>query len=292
MFTIKITSDNAPKAIGPYSPALQIGDFMYFSGQLPVDSKTNELVEDNIKVQTRQSLGNLKALLNEVGLDTRHIVKTTVFMTDLSEFNDMNEVYALFFDEPYPARSCVQVAALPKGAKIETVTLEQALEMFKLPRIVGQTKDGEDIKANIGRFGPYIQIGKLFVSIKPEDPHTITLEKALELYDEKLNAEAAKNIADFGDGVKVLNGRYGPYITDGTKNAKIPKDVEPKDVTHEQAIELLAAAPTRSARRTTRTTAAKRTTTKRATATKRKTTTKRAATTKKAATPRKRTTKA
>ena len=183
-------------------------------------------------------------------------------------------------------------APLPKGAKIETVTLEQALEMFKLPRIVGQTKDGEDIKANIGRFGPYIQIGKLFVSIKPEDPHTITLEKALELYDEKLKAEAAKNIADFGDGVKVLNGRYGPYITDGTKNAKIPKDVEPKDVTHEQAIELLAAAPTRSARRTTRTTAAKRTTTKRATTTKRKTTAKRAATTKKAATPRKRTTKA
>ena len=183
-------------------------------------------------------------------------------------------------------------APLPKGAKIETVTLEQALEMFKLPRTVGQTKDGEDIKANVGRFGPYIQIGKLFVSIKPEDPHTITLEKALELYDEKLKAEAAKNIADFGDGVKVLNGRYGPYITDGTKNAKIPKDVEPKDVTHEQAIELLAAAPARSARRTTRTTAAKRTTTKRATATKRKTTTKRAATTKKAATPRKRTTKA
>ncbi len=123
MFTIKITSDNAPKAIGPYSPALQIGDFMYFSGQLPVDPKTNELVEDNIKVQTRQSLGNLKALLNEVGLDTRHIVKTTVFMTDLSEFNDMNEVYALFFDEPYPARSCVQVAALPKGAKIEIEAL-------------------------------------------------------------------------------------------------------------------------------------------------------------------------
>ena len=183
-------------------------------------------------------------------------------------------------------------APLPKGAKIETVTLEQALEMFKLPRTVGQTKDGEDVKANVGRFGPYIQIGKLFVSIKPEDPHTITLEKALEFYDEKLKAEAAKNIADFGDGVKVLNGRYGPYITDGTKNAKIPKDVEPKDVTHEQAIELLAAAPTRSARRTTRTTAAKRTTTKRATTTKRKTTAKRAATTKKAATPRKRTTKA
>ena len=140
-------------------------------------------------------------------------------------------------------------APLPKGAKIETVTLEQALEMFKLPRVVGQTEDGQDIKANIGRFGPYIQVGKLFVSIKPEDPHTITLEKARELYAAKLQAEAEKNIADFGDGVKVLNGRFGPYITDGTKNAKIPKDTDPKTITHEQALELLKAAPTKPARR-------------------------------------------
>ena len=148
-------------------------------------------------------------------------------------------------------------APLPAGAKIETVTLEQALEMFKLPRVVGQSKDGEDIKANIGRFGPYIQVGKLFVSIKPEDPHTITLEKALELYDEKLKAEAAKNIADFGNGVKVLNGRYGPYVTDGKKNAKIPKDVEPKEVTHEQAKELLEKAPAAKGRFARKTTAKK-----------------------------------
>ena len=142
-------------------------------------------------------------------------------------------------------------APLPKGAKIETVTLEQALEMFKLPRVVGQTEDGQDIKANIGRFGPYIQVGKLFVSIKPEDPHTITLEKARELYAAKLQAEAEKNIADFGDGVKVLNGRFGPYITDGAKNAKIPKDTDPKTITHEQALELLKAAPAKAARRRT-----------------------------------------
>lgn len=140
-------------------------------------------------------------------------------------------------------------APLPKGAKIETVTLEQALEMFKLPRVVGQTEDGQDIKANIGRFGPYIQVGKLFVSIKPEDPHTITLETARELYAAKLQAEAEKNIADFGDGVKVLNGRFGPYITDGSKNAKIPKDTDPKTITHEQALELLKAAPDKPARR-------------------------------------------
>ena len=140
-------------------------------------------------------------------------------------------------------------APLPKGAKIETVTLEQALEMFKLPRVVGQTEDGQDIKANIGRFGPYIQVGKLFVSIKPEDPHTITLETARELYAAKLQAEAEKNIANFGDGVKILNGRFGPYITDGTKNAKIPKDTDPKTITHEQALELLKAAPAKPARR-------------------------------------------
>ena len=155
-------------------------------------------------------------------------------------------------------------APLPKGAKIETVTLEQALEMFKLPRVVGQTKDGQDIKASIGRFGPYIQVGKLFVSIKPEDPHTITLEKARELYAAKLQAEAEKNIADFGDGVKVLNGRFGPYITDGTKNAKIPKNTDPKTITHEQALELLKAAPAKPARRS-RTSAKSKTTAKKST---------------------------
>lgn len=134
-------------------------------------------------------------------------------------------------------------APLPKGAKIETVTLEQALEMFKLPRTVGQTEDGKDIKANIGRFGPYIQVDKLFVSIKPLDPMSITHAEALELYKAKLKLEAEKNISDFGDGIKVLNGRYGPYITDGKKNAKIPKEVVPKDITHEQAKKMLNEAP-------------------------------------------------
>lgn len=150
-------------------------------------------------------------------------------------------------DDPKPV-----FAPLPAGAKIETVTLEQALEMFKLPRLVGTTKDGKEIKANIGRFGPYIVVDKLFVSIKPHDPMSITLEEARKLYEEKLKAEAEKNIADFGDGIKVLNGRYGPYITDGKKNAKIPKGTEPKDITHEQAKELLEKAPAKKARRVIR----------------------------------------
>lgn len=133
-------------------------------------------------------------------------------------------------------------APLPKGTKIETVTLEQAMEAFTLPRLLGQTDEGQDIEANIGRFGPYIKVDKLFVSIKPEDPHKITLEKAKELYKAKLKAEAEKNIAIFGD-IKVLNGRFGPYVTDGKKNAKIPKDTDPKKLTEEQAKKLLAEAP-------------------------------------------------
>lgn len=145
-----------------------------------------------------------------------------------------------------------QFAPMPAGARIETVTLEQALKAFELPRLVGQTEDGKDIKANIGRFGPYIQVDKLFVSIKPHDPHEISLEEARQLYAEKLKAEAEKNIADFDDGIKVLNGRYGPYITDGKKNAKIPKDQDPKKITHEEAKKLLDEAPATKKRFTRR----------------------------------------
>jgi DNA topoisomerase-1 len=132
-------------------------------------------------------------------------------------------------------------APMPAGVKIENVTLEQALEMFKLPRTVGTTPDGETIKANIGRFGPYIQVGKAFVSIKPLDPHTITEEEARELYAEKQKKDAEKFIQEFPGGIQVLNGRYGPYITDGKKNAKIPKDKEPAKLTEIECKDLLAA---------------------------------------------------
>lgn len=143
-------------------------------------------------------------------------------------------------------------APLPKGTQIETITLEQAIEAFKLPRTVGQTKDGKDIKANVGRFGPYIQVDKLFVSIKPLNPMTITLEEALELYDKKLQAEKDKNIAQWGR-VRVVRGPYGPYVTDGKTNAKIDKKQDPAKLTEEQALKLLeerAKKPTR--RRTIR----------------------------------------
>ena len=138
-----------------------------------------------------------------------------------------------------------QFAPLPVGTKIETVTLEQALEMFKLPRTIGTTELGEPIKANIGRFGPYIQIGKTFVSIKPLDPHTITLDEALQLYAEKQQKEAEKYIQEFPGGIQVLNGRYGAYITNGKKNAKIPKDKDPAKLTEIECKDLLAATTTK-----------------------------------------------
>lgn len=148
-----------------------------------------------------------------------------------------------------------EFAPLPKGTTLQDVTLAQALEAFKLPRLLGETEDGQAIRANIGRFGPFLQIGTktkttkpLYVSLKEDDPHDITLEKALELYAEKLKAEAEKNIADFGDGIKVLNGRFGPYITDGKKNAKIPKGEDPKAITHEQAKKMLTEAPAKKTR--------------------------------------------
>lgn len=134
-------------------------------------------------------------------------------------------------------------APMPAGTAITTVTLEQALEMFKLPRTVGKTDDGQDIKANVGRFGPYIQVGKIFVSIKPLDPMKITHEEAMELYKAKLEKEANKYIAQFDSGISVVNGPYGPYITDGKKNAKIPKETDPKSLTEAQCKKMLAEAP-------------------------------------------------
>ena len=140
-------------------------------------------------------------------------------------------------------------APLPEGTTLTTVTLEDALEMFKLPREVGKTADGESIKANIGRFGPYIQVGKLFVSIKPLDPTTITEEEALKLYKEKLQKEADKYIQKFAGGINIIKGPFGPYITDGKKNARIPKDQDPAKITESQAKEMLEKAPARGKKR-------------------------------------------
>lgn len=140
-------------------------------------------------------------------------------------------------------------ATLPADTTINTVTLEQALEMFKLPRVVGKTSDGKEITANIGRFGPYIQVEKTYVSIKPNDPLTIDEETAKKLYLEKQEQEANKYIAQFKNGISVIRGPFGPYITDGKKNARIPKEKDPEKLSEEECKALIDAAPARKKRR-------------------------------------------
>ena len=130
--------------------------------------------------------------------------------------------------------------------------LEEALEMFKLPRIVGKTKDGKEISANIGRFGPYIQIEKTYVSIKPLDPFTIDEEKARELYEDKKEQEKNKYIKKFDNGISIVNGPYGPYVTDGKRNARIPKDKKPEELDEEACKELLSKVSERRKKRQVR----------------------------------------
>lgn len=135
-------------------------------------------------------------------------------------------------------------APLPAGKRLEDVTLDEALVMFTLPRTIGKTADGKEILANIGPFGPYVKVDKMFVSIKPESPFDITLEKARGLIAAKLESEAAKYIQRFEkEGIDIINGRYGVYITDGKKNAKPPKDADPAKITLKEAQEIIAAAP-------------------------------------------------
>ena len=114
-----ISTKKAPAAIGPYSQAIRIGNLVYTSGQIPIDPATGVFVEGGIKEQTRQSLTNVKTILEEAGLSMSNVVKTTVFMADMGDFADMNSVYAEFFTEPYPARSAVAVKTLPKGSLVE-----------------------------------------------------------------------------------------------------------------------------------------------------------------------------
>ena len=114
-----IHTSNAPAAIGPYSQAIKVGGAIYVSGQLPVDPATGAFAGDTIQEQTRQSLTNIKNILASAGADMSDVTKTTVLLQDMADYGSMNEVYAEFFTEPYPARAAVQVAALPKGAKVE-----------------------------------------------------------------------------------------------------------------------------------------------------------------------------
>ncbi|MET0331790.1 MAG: DNA topoisomerase I [Dyella sp.] len=150
-------------------------------------------------------------------------------------------------------------ASLRPGQSMHTITLAEALELFKLPRMLGQTESGDEVSVGVGRFGPFVKQGSTYASLKPEDdPYTIELPRALQIVAEKLEMLANRLILDFGDGVQVLNGRYGPYITDGEKNARIPKDQEPKELTQAQCLELLAAAPVKKGRGATKKASAKK----------------------------------
>ena len=140
-------------------------------------------------------------------------------------------------------------AGLRPGQKMDAITLADAMELFKLPRTLGETAQGEAIVANVGRFGPYVKYGSKYASLKEDDPYTVTLERAHEVIRLKQEADANRIIQDFAaEGIQVLNGRYGPYITDRKKNAKIPKDRDPKTLTLEECRTLLAAAPERGGR--------------------------------------------
>lgn len=114
-----IVTSAAPAAIGPYSQAIEVNGFVYASGQLPIDTATGAFPEGGVQEQTRQSLLNVKAILEEAGLTLANVVKTTVYLADMGDFAAMNEIYSQFFSQPFPARSAVAVKALPKGALVE-----------------------------------------------------------------------------------------------------------------------------------------------------------------------------
>ncbi len=112
-------NEEAPKAIGPYSPAVKVGNLVFVSGQLPVDPATGEIAGDDIEVQTKRSLENLKAVLKPYALDFSHIVKVTIFLKDMNNFPQVNEIYSQYFTNKYPSRSCIEVSRLPKDVQIE-----------------------------------------------------------------------------------------------------------------------------------------------------------------------------
>ncbi len=196
----------------------------------------SDLVEHKTENVTREQV----AMARELGTHPKSGKPVTVRMGRYGPFVQVGTKD----DEEKP-----KFAGLRPGQKMNEITLEDALELFKLPRKLGETPDGEPVSASVGRFGPYVRYGNKFVSIKEDDPYTIELPRALELIAEKKIADANRIIQDFEDeGIQVLNGRYGPYITDKAKNARVPKDRDPKSLTLDECKELLAAAPARGRR--------------------------------------------
>jgi DNA topoisomerase-1 len=196
----------------------------------------HQLCEEKEISVTREQV----AMARELGTDPKSGKPVTVRMGRYGPFVQIGTKD----DEDKP-----KFAGLRPGQKMNEITLEEAFELFKLPRKLGETPDGQSVSASVGRFGPYVRYGDKYVSIRGEDAYTIELPRALELIEEKKIADANRIIQDFeAEGIQVLNGRYGPYITDKAKNARVPKDREPKSLTLEECKELLAAAPLRGRR--------------------------------------------
>jgi DNA topoisomerase-1 len=195
-----------------------------------------ELCDDKEESVTREQVAQAR----ELGTDPKSGKPVTVRMGRYGPFVQIGTKD----DEEKP-----KFAGLRPGQKMNEITLEEGLELFKLPRKLGETPDGEPVSASVGRFGPYVRYGDKYVSMKEDDPYTIELPRALELIEEKKIADANRIIQDFEDeGIQVLNGRYGPYITDKAKNARVPKDRDPKSLTLEECVQLLAEAPARGRR--------------------------------------------
>ena len=194
------------------------------------------LINDKEESVTREQV----AMARELGTDPKSGKPVTVRMGRYGPFVQIGTKD----DEEKP-----KFAGLRPGQKMTDINLEDGLALFQLPRKLGETDDGLPVSASVGRFGPYVRYGDKYVSMKEDDPYTVELPRALELVAAKIKEDAERLIQDFpDDGIQVLNGRYGPYITDKTKNARVPKDREPKSLTLEECKELLAAAPVRGRR--------------------------------------------
>jgi DNA topoisomerase-1 len=196
----------------------------------------SELIEDKEQSVTREQVAQSR----ELGTDPKSGKPVTVRMGRYGPFVQIGTKD----DEDKP-----KFAGLRPGQKMNEISFEDAMELFKLPRKLGETADGLPVSASVGRFGPYIRYGDKFVSMKEDDPYTVELPRALELVEEKKKADAERLILDFEeDGIQVLKGRYGPYITNKEKNARVPKDREPNSLTLEECKALLEAAPARGRR--------------------------------------------
>jgi DNA topoisomerase-1 len=206
----------------------------------PLQKFWKPFIEKVDKIETTVSREEV-AMARELGTDPATGRPISVRMGRFGPFVQMGTKD----DEEKP-----RFAGLRPGQKMDQITLEDALVLFQLPRKLGETPDGEPMTVAVGRFGPYIKYGSKYVSLKePDDPYTVTRERAIEVIEAKKLADANRIIQDFGvDDIQVLNGRYGPYITDKQRNARIPKDRDPKTLTLEECRELLAAAPQRPAR--------------------------------------------